>query len=251
MRESGKKQLTEHALRELRARILSGDIGPDEHISEAAAADLTGTSRTPAREALAQLVEEGLLSRTSSGRCTVRQFTREDITDAIELRGVLEGTVLRLAAERGPEPDVLKQCEDILDRIDIALGADIERLDFEGYAQLNEDFHERLAHVSGSETMKRELMRVLRLPFASPNAFPIRKFNKPAVRISLYRAQEQHRGMLQAIRNGQGTRAEALGREHARLAGANYDAVMYEDRRSIETVPGYAMIVAGEAIPVA
>lgn len=251
MPESGKTQLVNVALRELRGRILSGEFEPDAHISETAAAELTGISRTPAREALAQLVEEGLLSRSASGRCTVRQFTRDDILDAVELRGVLEGTNLRLAAERGPAAEPLERCQDLMDRIDAALGDRDDEVDFEVYATLNEQFHRELANVSGSETMKRELLRVQRLPFASPTAFPAHLYNVPQVRRSFHRAQDQHRGMIAAVRAGEGTRAEALAREHARLAWDDYQAVMYHGRKALTAVPGFAMIATGDNAPAA
>jgi len=244
----GKKQLFERALRQLRARILSGELKPDTHISETAAAEEMGVSRTPMREAMAQLVEEGLLERRQSGRCTVRPLTRDDIVDHIELRGVLEGTVVRLAAERGADPDAMARCAGILDRIDLALGASAEEIAFDRYADLNEAFHDALSRISGSPTMTRELSRVNRLPLASPNAFLHRQADVAFVRNSLFRAQAQHRALLTAIRQRQGTRAEALAREHARLAQDNLDYAIFDHRGLVEHIPGLAM-VAAEAAP--
>ena len=63
-----------------------------------------GVSRTPLRLALAALEHEGLLRGRGSRGYVVREFTAADISDAIELRGVLEGTAARFAAERGPTP---------------------------------------------------------------------------------------------------------------------------------------------------
>ena len=59
-----------------------------------------GVSRTPLRTALMTLEHEGLLETLPGGGFVVREFTRTDINDSIELRGVLEGTAARLAAER-------------------------------------------------------------------------------------------------------------------------------------------------------
>ena len=50
---------------------------------------------------MSRLAEEGLLDRVNSGGFVVRTFGFADVVDAIELRGVLEGTAARLAAERG------------------------------------------------------------------------------------------------------------------------------------------------------
>ena len=63
--------------------------------------ELLGVSRTPLRLALAELEHEGLLRGLPAGGYVVREFTQGDVRDAIEVRGVLEGTAARFAAERG------------------------------------------------------------------------------------------------------------------------------------------------------
>ena len=60
-----------------------------------------GVSRTPLRLALVELEHEGLLRPLDGGGYVVREFTEADVRDAVELRGVLEGTAARFAAERG------------------------------------------------------------------------------------------------------------------------------------------------------
>src|ERR1700704_2084456 len=90
------------ALLRLRELILSGEFAPGERMSELPLVERLGVSRTPLRLALAGLEHEGLLRRLTRGGYAVREFTQDDIRDAIELRGVLEGTAARFAAERGP-----------------------------------------------------------------------------------------------------------------------------------------------------
>lgn len=239
---AGKKLQSERAMRELRARILAGELPADSHISETAAAGMLGISRTPTREALAQLVEEGLLDRTSSGRCTVRALSREDVLDAIELRGVLEGTVVRLAAERGAEPGALTRCREIVHAIDGAIGATEADTDFERYVALNGEFHATLARLAGSALLQREAARAAKLPLASPNAFLQRREHLNAVRRSLLAAQAQHRAILDAVARREGARAEALAREHARLARENLDVLMRSDGRIAEGIPGLSLV---------
>src|SRR3954469_8591383 len=70
-------------------------------MSELPLVERLGVSRTPLRLALASLEHEGLLELLPGGGYAVREFTRRDIDDAIDLRGVLEGTAVRFAAERG------------------------------------------------------------------------------------------------------------------------------------------------------
>src|SRR5437868_15398765 len=89
------------AVLRLRELILSGDFAPGARVSELPLVELLGVSRTPLRLALAALEHEGLLRGLPGGGYVVREFTQADISDAIELRGVLEGTAARFAAERG------------------------------------------------------------------------------------------------------------------------------------------------------
>jgi GntR family transcriptional regulator of vanillate catabolism len=230
------------ALRELRARILSGELGANSHISESAAADMIGISRTPTREALSQLVEEGLLERTASGRCRVRSFTISDVTDAIELRGVLEGTVVRLAAERGADRRALADAQKVLEEIDAALGRSEPEIDFERYTELNAVFHGHLMRMARSQTLEREVARAYRLPLASPNAFLQSQAHLTSVRQSLYVAQGHHRAIIDAVTRREGARAEALAREHARLARQNLNSLMRSDGRLANGIPGLSLV---------
>src|ERR1700736_688165 len=86
----------------LRELILSGEFGHGDRMSELPLVERLGVSRTPVRLAPAKLEHEGLLRALPAGGYVVTEFTRSDIEDATELRGVLEGTAARFAAERGP-----------------------------------------------------------------------------------------------------------------------------------------------------
>src|SRR5436309_2702257 len=122
--------------------LLRGDFQPGERISELPLVARLGASRTPIRLALDRLAHEGLLEVFPSGGFVVRAFTLSDIWDAIEMRGVLEGTAARLAAERlqdDSELDELRQCRD---NIDVFLNPTIES--FAHYLDLNEAFHSAL-----------------------------------------------------------------------------------------------------------
>src|SRR5277367_5466698 len=100
-RAADRTQIT-RALLTLREQILSGEFAAGQRMSELPLVERLGVSRTPLRLALATLEHEGLLLALPAGGYVVREFTRADISDATELRGVLEGTASRFAAERGP-----------------------------------------------------------------------------------------------------------------------------------------------------
>lgn len=213
----------------LRERILSGDLPAGARLFEVAMAEALEISRTPVREAMARLAEEGLLDRLRGGGFVVRSFSFGDAIDAIELRGVLEGTAARLAAERGVPEERMAAIRETLRRLDDCFGDTLEDMDFEGYASLNEEFHRQLRALSGSAVIEREIERVARLPFASPSSFLTDHLREKLFRQSLIPAQAQHRTLVAAIAAGEGTRAEFIAREHARAARRNLEQILSED----------------------
>ncbi|MCJ8518003.1 GntR family transcriptional regulator of vanillate catabolism [Pseudorhizobium tarimense] len=242
MEETGRTTHTLAALMELRKRILNGDFPGGTRLFEVALAETLQISRTPIREAMSRLAEEGLLDRLANGGFVVRSFTFADVLDAIELRGVLEGTAVRLAAERGAPADALQEVQDVLAQLDACFGSAPRDVDFEAYSDLNAQFHTLLTALSGSAVLQREIERATRLPFASPSAFLSGRTNIDVFRQSLQVAQEQHRALVAAISSREGTRAEFIAREHARIARRNLEYVILENPDLIEQVPGLALL---------
>ena len=144
------------------------------------------------------------------------------MADAIELRGTIEGLVARLAAERGAAPVVLREARACLLRIDELLRETaLDDAAFARYVTHNERFHALLCELAGSPVLTQQLERVINLPFASPSGFVVVQANSPAARDMLLIAQDQHVQVLDAIEAGEGSRAEALMREHSRIARRN------------------------------
>jgi GntR family transcriptional regulator, vanillate catabolism transcriptional regulator len=212
------------ALITLRQQILGGKVSGGTRLLEVALAEELQISRTPVRQALSQLAEEGLLDRAPGGGFVVRGFAYGDVLDTIELRGVLEGTAARLAAERGAAPARLDQLRDLLARLDACF---IDTLDLEAYSALNSQFHRLVSLLAGSDVIAREIDRVTRLPFAAPSAFVADNGGLEALGRSLIPAQEQHRALVEAIAAREGARAEAIAREHARLARRNVEYLFH------------------------
>lgn len=230
------------ALLSLRELIVSGALKSGERISELAMVDRIGVSRTPLRTALVKLEQEGLIEEIPSGGYAVKAFTEADVFDAIEIRGTLEGLAARYAAERGVATMRLGELRDCVTEIDavIATGK-LEEEDFGAYLRANERFHALLAELSGSPTLQRELDRVGNLPFASANAFVKAEASLPESHRILPIANEQHRAVVDAIENREGTRAEAIMREHARLSYRNLMQAL-RSQKAAELVPGAALI---------
>jgi GntR family transcriptional regulator, vanillate catabolism transcriptional regulator len=233
---------TVKALLSLRDLILTGELAVGERLSELAIVERLGVSRTPVRAALIRLEEEGLVEAIRSGGFVVRAFSENDIYDAIELRGTLEGLAARLAAERGACPVKLAEMKDCVAAIDTLFSADDMDADlFSGYVRLNAQFHQLLLELADSAPVARQIERVLNLPFASPSAFVIAQADLPESRFLLRIAQDHHRSVVDAIEMRQGERAESLMREHARLAQRNLQYALRDSERR-GRVPGGVLL---------
>lgn len=227
---------------QLRELILAGELSAGSRIAELAIVERLGMSRTPIRAALMRLEQEGLLEALPSGGYAVRTFSERDVADAIELRGTVEGLAARLAAERGASAVVLAEARQCVEQIDLVLAQPrLNDAAFGRYVELNRRFHALLSEMSGSPVIARELERVTSLPFASPSAFVLVQANSERSRDVLVVAQDQHREVLDAIENREGARAEAIMREHSRIAQRNLrDAV--RSHRLHRHVPGVRLI---------
>jgi GntR family transcriptional regulator of vanillate catabolism len=235
---------TTRALLGLRELILSGEFGHGDRMSELPLVERLGVSRTPVRLALATLEHEGLLRALPAGGYVVREFTRADIDDATELRGVLEGTAARFAAERGPARRDLRALQTVSEEIaEVIHQADYES--FERYVGLNDRFHATLVGMGGSPLLQRALDAITAVPFASASAFVLTEAELPASREILVIAHSQHLALIEAIEQRKGARAENIAREHARLALTNLQLVL-RHRGVLSRVPGHSLITLKE-----
>ncbi len=233
---------TVKALLSMRRLLLTGELAAGQRVSEIWAVDRLGVSRTPVRAALARMEEEGFLEALPGGGYAVKTFTERDAFDAIEIRGTLEGLAARRAAERGVEPAKLEAFQALLREIDaVIVKPTMTSEDFAAYARLNELFHIRIAEACGGQILPRQLERVSAMPFANPSGFVMAQAQQEEARALFTLAQDQHRCVIDALRGREGARAEALMREHARLAARNLQLAL-ENQRTLGLVAGSQLI---------
>ena len=89
---------------------------------------------------------------------------------------------------------------------------------FSAYVELNEQFHRIIVDLADSAVLSRQIARAVSLPFASASAFVMVQAQLPEAQTMFTVAQDHHRCIVRAIEAREGQRAEALMREHARLA---------------------------------
>lgn len=101
----------------IQKKILSGDLQAGKAVSELTIAKELGSSRTPIREALGQLVAEGLLEQIPNRGAVVVQFGRHDIIELFELREALEAFAVEKVARGGARSADLDRLQSLADEI--------------------------------------------------------------------------------------------------------------------------------------
>lgn len=93
--------LGDATFKRLKAMILDGTLEPGTRLSEKKFADHLGVSRTPVREAIGQLVSEGLAKRSAGSAPVVSSVSLNEIMEILHVRSLLECEAARKAASSG------------------------------------------------------------------------------------------------------------------------------------------------------
>lgn len=202
----------------VREMILRGEFASRKTIEEVELSRKLGASRPIIRGTLEKLHQEGLLEELPSGGYAPRILTRQDIADAIEARGALEGLAAGLAARRVTDPAEFDRARHIQAELEAATASfcstespTVEQM--AAFGELNLAFHQALIALAKSPMLQLALDRVQSIAFASPAAVVT-----PAEPGGFSRAIREHEEILRAIQTGDAVRAEKLVREHARFA---------------------------------
>ena len=94
MKQTDRNAQFSRALIELRSLVLHGAFGGGERLPETALAERLGLSRTPLRQAMDRLVDEGLLERGDTGGVRVARFSMDDIKEGVKRELQKEGKTI-------------------------------------------------------------------------------------------------------------------------------------------------------------
>ena len=98
--------LREVVFNTLRQAILKGELKPGERLMEIALAERLGVSRTPIREAMRKLEQEGLVVMIPRRGAQVANITEKDLNDVLEVRIALENVAIEKACARMTEEEM-------------------------------------------------------------------------------------------------------------------------------------------------
>ncbi len=136
----------------LRQAILSGRLQPGERLMEIHLARQLGVSRTPVREAIHKLEQEGLVNMVPRRGAVVAKITRSDLEDVLEVRATLEDLCVRKACHTMTAEDL-----DALDQAAARFAECVEHGDLMECAQADVVFHDIISESTGN----RRLIQIL------------------------------------------------------------------------------------------
>lgn len=197
---AGTRLLRLDVFRTLRQDILSCRLAPGAELREAELAERFEVSKSPVRDALSRLVQEGLVIVMPRQGYRVAPISLKDVHDMFAYRAVLECACARIAAATAT-PEQLRS----LDRYR-AFGKDAYPDGFIGY---NREFHQSVARLSGNARLMQavagQIDQMDRVVTMSVNAM---RGHDPA------RLVQQHAGIIDALQRKDARRAAALMSRH-------------------------------------
>lgn len=197
----------ESAYRYIRKAIVSGELKSGETLQEAKLAKQIGVSRTPVREALSRLSNEGLVLLERYRRGQVASFTIEEIAEIFLLRAKLESHGAYRAAQRITDAQIkhLEQLEQKMESLFAELGWHDHLFEFD---RLNNEFHATIAAAADSPRLVRILASSLELPASIFNFYT--ETHEERTR----RTHRQHHELIDALKARNPHWAEAAMNAH-------------------------------------
>jgi DNA-binding GntR family transcriptional regulator len=197
---SDDRPIRERARAHIQQKIINGELPAGSAISELALSKELGSSRTPIREAVGQLVAEGLVELIPNRGAVVAQFGRSDVLELFELREALEVYGVRKVASSGlRETEVARLREVVAEPLQLkdelvrCGAACLDAGQMRRFMASDLAFHTLLLHAAGN----RRILKVV-----NETRLLIRIFEFPHARHSveqLVRIHSQHTGILEAI----------------------------------------------------
>lgn len=197
-------ETSEHAYNLILEAIVEGKFSKDKRLRESELTELTGVSRTPVREALNRLTQDGIVVQEKNRGAQLVEFSFEDEQELLLLRAKFEPYASRLAASRITEA-AIEELTVVAERMEsYALKEDFSAVEL---GRLNNSFHNILIESSGSLHLKNALQSLV-IP-----AYVARTFRE-YTKTGLERSLRHHRELIEACRAQDGEWAEAVMLNH-------------------------------------
>ncbi len=198
--------LADHVYQRLVEAIHSGTLAPGAPLHVADLATQFNVSPSPVRDAISRLAGEGLAVNNLNRRTTVINFSKKDIIEAFQLRGILESGAVFLAAQRATHAQ-LAELHRVAEQGD-AIAADPAQK--KAKLDLDNRFHLLLAEAGGNALLHQEIARCNR----RVRAIQWLKVDPP----TLKQAHPEHLRILSAVEKHDPQAAQAAMNAHLDVA---------------------------------
>jgi DNA-binding GntR family transcriptional regulator len=200
---SASRLLREVAYDRLKDAIRHANLQPGQPLSETRISKLLGISRTPVREALQQLAQEGLVHVIPGRAVTIAAHSVQEVLNVVHIRSILEPELVRLAAEAASSANIQK-LSGAMQKMEEA----VERDDQRGWSRADTIFHETLSLACPNKLLGEMVVqmrnRVHHLANVDSQTNPAR----------LAACTEEHRRIVNAIAARDSQAAERATRDH-------------------------------------
>lgn len=195
--------LSQHAYEELKAKILSNDIRSGRFYLERELAELLGISRTPLKEALVRLENEGLIIIQPRHGIQVQPLSADDMEEIYQVITCLECEAVLKLTELGVSDATIKAMENAGQRMVAALDVG----DLEAWARADEDFHYNLLEFCGNNRLKQTALNFWDQAHRA-------RYLTLHLRETPVNSTKDHRDVIEAIKEGHAEKAAYIHRQH-------------------------------------
>lgn len=198
--------LREQVKAALRAALISGRLQPGFVYSAPALGEMLGVSATPVREAMLDLVHEGLIEVQRNKGFRVTELSEEQLDEFAHARLLLEVPTMGQVAAMAHDPEVSSSLEALRTEADGFIHA-AKAKDLVRFIELDTEFHTRFLSLAGNN----EVVRIVRDLRNRSRLYGLEAVARAGM---LGRSAEEHGEMIDLALSGDRVRLEALITQH-------------------------------------
>ena len=199
--------LDEKVYLQIKKAILDCTLSPGAPLVETRLAEELGVSRTPIRRAIARLEQEGFVTADPSKGYNVAEISLQELREIYQLREILECHLVRETAKQFT-PEELEEMESALRAADQAL----EKGDYPGFLATNRAFHHTFDRKYGNQRISDVLANLDEHIYRNLMS----EFRAQDSKLLTLSSYDEHKLILEAIREGDVESAVSVMRDHLR-----------------------------------
>ena len=203
MKSKKRKTQKQTAYEKIKEHILESGIKPGSPIDEQSLTEITGTSRTPVREALLLLELEGLVEIIPKKGAFVTHLSLQDIRELFQLREIVEGYAARLSTKNIS----MKKLDEISNFFIQAKEEKDQKKKIEMHMKSNDVLHDYILETAGNS-------RLIKLDKSYHNLIKLEINLTNSIKGIVEKSYKEHMAIIESLKSGNPQKAENAMRQH-------------------------------------